>query len=76
LLDPTFSASPVHKSGYTFVMTNSDPTTYCVTAEPDPGAGVRDFAIDWNGVVNFGVAVNTVSCGTGDLVAAGTVLGQ
>lgn len=76
LLDPTFGSAPVHKSGYTFVMTNSDPTTYCVQAEPDAGAGVRDFGIDWNGVVYFNATAPGITCGAGDLVAGGTVLGQ
>jgi prepilin-type N-terminal cleavage/methylation domain-containing protein len=76
LLDPTFAATPVHKAGYTFVMSNADPTTYCVTAEPDTGAGIRDFAIDYRGVVQFGAAAATVACDATDLITGGTVLGQ
>jgi type IV pilus assembly protein PilA len=75
LLDPTFAASPVHKSGYTFAMTNSDASTYCVTAVPDTGAGVRYFAVDWTGVVRFGTTAAAVACGAGDS-ATGDVLGQ
>jgi len=76
LLDPTFSSATVTKAGYTFGMTKTAATTYCVTAEPSAGAGIRDFAIDWTGVVKFGAVAATVSCGSGDVVGAGTVLGQ
>jgi type IV pilus assembly protein PilA len=76
LLDPSFNTVPPHKSGYTFTMSNANATTYCVTAEPDAGAGIRDFAIDYTGVVQFGAAATTVSCASADTVAGGTVLGQ
>jgi type IV pilus assembly protein PilA len=79
LLDPTFNATPVHKSGYTFALDQSaGATTYCVTAEPDTGAGIRDFAIDYRGVLYYGVAAGDVTCDTGTDLVTGTaiVLGQ
>ena len=77
LLDPTFNVTPVHKSGYTFALDQTGgASVYCVTAEPDAGAGIRDFAIDYTGVVYFGAAAGTVSCASVDTVAGGTVLGQ
>jgi type IV pilus assembly protein PilA len=79
LLDPTFNATPVHKSGYTFALDQgAGVTTYCVTAEPDTGAGIRDFAVDYRGVIYFGAAAADVSCDATTGLVAGTavVLGQ